>query len=177
MADRLLKETEISLAYHLDNNLSSGDAYVVSTQFDWDRKTSTLERTLPFVGVKFFDSTNNWAYVDGASSYDPVYRFQLTCCADSHSNMRSLAGEVEQVLRTATATASGAFFRIENYPGLPLYDSEDNYREVGALEVDFPDGILDVFPADVSEYNNLKYASVLTVQLSTVYKDVTKDLL
>ena len=179
MADRLLNEAAISLAYEL-NLQSSLSAYVASPDFDWDVMPDNNARTPPFYAVRFLEGVEPVALMRGSlNTADPQLDFMVSCIGATQVDARKRLGQAKQILLTATGVASGVNFYAEEYPGLPLRDSEATVpsRIGGVLDVDLTLGYEEMTNLDVTQAQNLKYAAHLSVRLSPVIKDVTKDLL
>ena len=173
MAERLYNETLISLAYEI--NLQTGiDSFVVHPDFDWNSKTP------PYYVVRPLEVNENPGFMRGQiHEVDPVYDVFVTVVGANQTDVRKKFGSLQQVLRTATGVASGVYFYSEDYPGLPLRDSEAAVpgRVVGVLNIDFPLGSDEGAPIELSEHGSLRHTMNLAVRLSPIHKDVTKDLL
>ena len=179
MTDHLLKEATWSLARYL--NLASGKpTYIVTPDFDWDKHPDGSDRSVPFFAIKFIQGIEQYPFADGTNTIDPRYTFVITCAHNSYSYAQGLFGECSQLIKNATGIASGVRFYDENYPGIPLRNSEDVTapdRIVGVFNVDYEGSIDFNDPTEQSRWQNLKFAGHLPITLSPIYKDFTKDLL
>jgi len=178
MSDRLLKETEYSLAYKL-NNISGviGPVIIASPDFNWDRKQDNQKRNTPFAVVRFIGEIDQFAFIDGGASIDPEMNFIITVCETNFTRLRTSIGAIQSCLRTSTTLVSGANIYIDNYYGIPLVDSQNGDRVVGGLNLEQNDLIGDYTHDDKSTWDNLKYSCHIPVKLTPIYKDVNKDLL
>lgn len=174
MSDNLIHRTTLSLAKFIDTNFKA-PCYVETSDFDFDRKKEGSLRSLPYTSVKFIQASYGDGFQDG-NSYDINMQFNVRYCDSNESDMLKGSSFLANALYSGTATASGTSFYAPGYKGIPLYESDSSARTVGVLNVELGEQIT-FLPTEKSLWNNLKFSSNLSVTLSPIVKELTKDLL
>lgn len=177
--DRLISYALRSLARHISVNVSGiNAAYVVTPDFDWDKKPpssnpgdATVPRTLPYAGVVLIND-NNPPFTVGNILYEPTIQVNIEMCGTGFTEMVDITGDMKQSLRAAVNP-------ITSGVGITLYDfatvSGLFYANAGTLQLEI--GQTEYFGPDTpAQQGNRKYLSITPVILSA-FKDNTATLL
>lgn len=178
MRDRLLKNTETSIAKYLQDTTGI-QSYIVTPEFDWNVDPQGLNWASGLIGVRFIQSLDRAVFCDAARTIDPRMTFIITCAASTFKDVREYHGDIVYQLRNATFTASGVGFYYEGLSGLPLYNFDFNPPSViSGFNIDFEDYPQDdANPSGPDTAGKLKYSINIGITLSPVVKDVSKELL
>lgn len=178
MSDRVTDYAVRSLARHIKVAVSGIDnAYVVTPDFDWDKKPSpsnpnqVLDRPLPFAGI-ILKYENDPPFSMGNILYEYMIDANIMICAKSHTELVNMTNDIRQSLRNAVNTETSNI-------GIVLYNfavaSGSYYANAGTLQVDL--GGTEYFGQDdESEQANKKHHSIVPITLSC-FKDSTATLL
>ncbi len=180
MSDRLTLYTAKSIAKWLGDNVSGLDAaYVVSDNFDYDKKPDPtnprdkVARDLPFIGVQVLgDESNAWT-VSGGRLWTADIEVRIAAYSTGISALMNLTGDTKQQLKVAVHPVSGKI-------GIPLYDFGTPSGVFFDLVNTFPIeslGQTEYFGSDdVKDQGNRKFRSYTPLFLSA-FKDRSAELL
>ena len=180
MVDRLTLYLAKSIAKHLEDNVAGlDDAYVVSADFDYDKKPDPtnprekITRALPFVGIEIVEDERTPFSMSANILYEANMIFNIGMYASNVTPLLNFTGDMKQILVGAVHPVSGEV-------GIPLFDfgtpSGVFFDLVGAVEI-FDPGISNYFgPSGTEEFNNRKHRSTTPVTFSA-FKDKNAILL
>ena len=179
MADRVVDYGMRSLAKYIKVNVSGiNNAYVVSSDFDWDNRPTSItpgnateRRPLPFAGVVLV-ADDDPAFAVGNILYEKNIQVNIELCGTDHTNLVQMTSDLKQSLRAAVNPST-------NNIGIILYNfalaSGSFYANAGTLQVEVSQSQY-FGPSSPKEQGNRKYMSVTPVLLSA-FKDASATLL
>lgn len=178
MTDKVTTYSLNSLARYINVNVSGVTAYVVTPDFDWDKKpnpaapgNTVLARPLPFVGIVLkTDEEPPWSI--GNILYEKNILLHVELCSTGFTDLVDQTSQMKQSLRAAVNPDT-------NNVGITLYNfalaSGSYFANAGTMRVEI--GKSEYFgPDDTNEQGNRKYRSVTLMELSA-FKDNTATLL
>jgi hypothetical protein len=178
MADKLVDYATRSLVHHIETYVSVDDAYIVTPDFDWNRKpdpsdpgNQTVARGLPYAAIHLVgDLQSPWS-VSANILYQSDISVEMHLCAGTYTSCVQSTSDVKQTLHNASSVVSGV--------GITLYDfdtpSGGFYTAAGTLQVE-TQGTEYSMAESQDEESNIKFRSVTPVSM-TAFRDVTATLL
>jgi len=178
MADRLVEFATKSLVHYIETNVSVDNAYIVTPDFNWDRKpdpldpgNKTVDRGLPYAAVQLIEDREVPFTVSGNILYEANITVEISVCASTYTQCVRHTSDIKQALRTATSDTSGV--------GITLYDFNtvegEFYAAAGTIQLDIQGSDFPA-PEGQKQEGNYKYRS-LTVVTLTAFRDATATLL
>lgn len=178
MADRLVDFATKSLVHYIETNVSVDNAYIVTPDFNWDRKpdpldpgNKTVDRDLPYAAVQLIEDREVPFTVSGNILYEANITVEISVCAATYTQCVRFTSDIKQALRTATSNTSGV--------GITLYDFNtvegSFYAAAGTIQLDIQGSDFPA-PEGQKQEGNYKYRS-LTVVTLTAFRDATATLL
>ena len=178
MADKLVDYATKSLVHHIETYVSVDNAYIVTPDFDWNRKPNpsdpgnkTTARGLPYAAVQLIGSLEEpWS-----SSANILYQSDISVdihiCAGTYTTCVQNTSDVKQSLNSASSVVSGV--------GITLYDFATPYSgfytAAGTLQIETK-GTEYMMAESQDQESNIKFRSVTPVSM-TSFRDVTATLL
>ena len=178
MADRLVDFATKSLVHHIETNVSVDNAYIVTPDFNWDRKPSALDpgnntvaRALPYAAIELVTDEVIPFTVSENILYEANISLEISVCAGSYTACLQSTADIKQSLRSARSITSGVGITLYNFASA----SGAFFETAGTLELelrgtDFP------MPEAQRQEGNIKFRSVTPIIL-TAFRDATSTLL
>ena len=166
------------MVHHIETEVGVDNAYIVTPDFDWDRKPTTANpgnttqsRALPYAAVELIRDEEIPFTSSANILYEANISVEVNVCASSYTSCVQFTSDIKQSLRTATSITSGVGITLYNFAAV----SGAFYATGGTMQVDvqateFP------MPESQTREGNLKYRSITPVTL-TAFRDATSTLL
>ena len=178
MADKLVDYATRSLVHLIETKVSVDNAYIVTPDFDWNRKpdpsnpgNNTISRGLPYAAIELVGSLEQpWS-----SSANILYQSDITVdvhlCAGTYTECVQTTSDIKQSLNSASSVVSGVGITLYNFAST----SGSFYTTAGTLEVE-TQGTEYAMAESQNEESNVKFRSITPV-IMTAFRDVTATLL
>lgn len=180
MVDRLALYTAKSTAkWLLDNVVGIDSVYVVSPDFDYDKKPDPsnprdrIARPLPFITVEIISEESNAWTVSGNRLWTADIELQIGVYGAGFAALQNMTGDTKQQLKLATNPSTLK-------PGIPLYDygtpSGGYFDLVNTVPIESMDPTNFFGPDTVKDQGNRRFRSLTSLYLSA-FKDRSAELL
>ena len=178
MADRLVDYATKSLVHHIETNVGVDNAYVITPDFDWDRRpdpsdpgNSTIARALPYSAVELIrDESGPWSS-SANILYESNISLEVSVCAATYTSCVQFTSDIRQSLRSAVSITSGVGITLYNF----AVASGSFYETAGTLQLEMQ-GTEYPMAESQKEEGNVKFRSITPIIL-TAFRDATSTLL